>query len=344
MSFIDDQKDKINAAINEHKNSAFSYVENVQKLKDNFNKEVSDTYKDIIGETLGPSFKALIHILTQAFSGIAVNYINSAASVLAGTISTANSFLTLSMLSSRGIDIILRYKAAKALQESLQTRLKLSNALYVDIQQTLETLNKLSKLKSSLADTYFQNLNLALNHINAASLIIGKERSKTNIVRGTDDNGNPNRAGYVNSRNLEAAIYNIDKAVEYLLSGNIDTNDFLFDIKQLNRKYGVRTKAPLVLGSNPIVAANYMASSVRELYEKQGKDRAFEYISDYVALSPTATYLRGLAGVKYFGAYYSTLGRKLPVDSFLVVGTGAQNLVAKASTALGNNAISVNTV
>lgn len=304
-------------------------TEKIKKILKDFGEEVEDTINSLASESLGPFIVTLFALLNQMAVGAVAQFATFAAtSLVYNTMGGLISMAGLSVSLINGVQIMLKYLAAKTLGERLQTRTRLAYNLLEDIQQLLDMLQAFDEVEINTEEVLLNDVDRALGHVKAAAALVGREYSKVQNVKWYQVSTDP-----LNSRSLGGAIVEINNALEDLMGNQALTPDYLSELNKLNKKYQI----PLIPENsvtesasipNPLGIVSYFQDSVDSIKEKykeeggsgltqKGQQILRGYLLDFVATPGINEFFVTYATARFVGGHIKSVGTHLPVQSIV---------------------------
>ncbi len=302
--------------------------EKLEDLFEDFYSEVRDTILEIATNFLGPFIITFATLFAQLSSAAVLNLASMLASaIIGGVLGSVIALVNLSLSLVNGAKIMLKYLAVKSLRRFLEGRIKFIESLTEDVNQFLNLLRALDSISIERAETIFlDDIDLALPHVKRALRLIGRENGK---VKGTTP-GTFTRMGSqasVDNEQLDIAVEEISKAISALTGGQAEAF-FSERISDINEKYGIEIDDALNIEGldfdvpNPTGLINYFENAVKQLKADGSNERVRAYILEFLGGPEISEFLRDYASTLFLKSRIDSLGKRLPVRSYVLTNLG----------------------
>lgn len=310
--------------------------EKIDNLFSDFHKEVRDTILELANNFFGPFIVTFATLMAQLLGASVLNLASLIASaVVGGVVGGLIALVNLSLSLVNGSRIMLKYLAVKALKNALESRRAYTKALQEDISGFLNLLRALQTLNIQAENIFFDDLERALPHVKMAARIIGRENSKVTATSPATFSRMGSQPG-VNTEQLDIAVEEISKAISSLTGGGTDPlfNDRLSDI---NEKYGIKVDTDIpgleFDVPNPLGIVKYFEEAVDQLRQDNSDEVVRRYIVEFLSDPAISNFLRDYASTLFMKARIDSLGKRLPVRSYILTNLGKKGAEKLLDTA-----------
>lgn len=299
--------------------------EKLRKMYDEFLEDIDDTFNEIASNIYGPFLPTLFALTAQLGVGAALDY-----SAFVGKMVTRNTVggfiasVGLAVGTLNGSKTLLKYAAAKSLEEGLEKRKTLSLALLDEVESLLSLLFSFEDINVSSERALLGEIEKALLSVKRAMVIVGQESSKINSTDPVQFTQNP-----VSPNNLQRAIDHIEDALLFLGGSRVSSDLYDDKLNKLNKKYSLdiipkNNFTDSVGMADPLNIVNYFKEATDQIREdntedgiltKKGQRILRYYIIDFINTPGVNQFFKTFAAAGLLDGHVSTLGKKIPIRS-----------------------------
>lgn len=308
-----------------------SVRDKIRTLFDDFTEEVRDTILDLADQSYGPFIVTFFVLMQQLVLGQAMNFVSFvASSIIGNVVGGLFSLIGLGLSLINGVVVMLKYLAAKSLEELLDKRIKFSEALRQDVIGLLSLLEDLNNLNIISDNLVLKDIESALSHVEDAHLIVAKENSKAQTISSSLSIGSAFSQASIDSQALNRAVESIDLALDALIGLNAPSEGLLNRLQRLSQKYEITWNLGSISSEvslpNPLAIKDFFADAVNQISVKyiesgseglteEGRQKLLAFLVDFLSDGEISDFFRTYAASLWLNDRVESLGRRLPIKA-----------------------------